>query len=89
MQKAFELRLPKEDIFKVLKNSDTVINSGVDKNSLLKIWATNNKSNTHIDADFFKSGDDVCILTDLDVNDKNLTVFDDLLLKKQNACERY
>jgi len=36
MQKAFELRLLKEDIFKVLKNSDTVINSGVDVTFLLE-----------------------------------------------------
>jgi len=49
----------------------------------------NNKNITHIDADFFESGDDVCDLKDLDVNDKNLMVFDDLLLEKQNACERY
>jgi len=36
MQKAFELGLPKEDIFNALKNSDTVINSGVDVNFLLE-----------------------------------------------------
>jgi len=89
MRKAFELGLPKKDIFKVPRNSDTVINSSMDINSLLKNWATNNKNITHINAEFFESGDDVCDLKDLDVNDKNLMMFDDLLLEKQNAWERY
>jgi len=43
----------KEDIFKVLKDSGTVINSSVDVKSLLKYWAKNNKNITHKDADFF------------------------------------
>ena len=89
MKKAFELELPKKDIFKVLENSDKVINSDVDVNTLLEHWAKANKNDSPINAKFFESGDDVCDPKDLDPNDKNLMVFDDLLLEKQNACERY
>jgi len=89
MRKAFELRLPKKDIFKVPRNSNTVINSSVDVNSLLESWATNNKNITHIDEDFFESGDDVCDLKNLDIIDKNLMVFNHLFLEKQNSCKRY
>jgi len=86
MQKAFELRLSKEDIFKGIKNSNAIINSGVNVDYFLKKWAT---GNSDIDAEFVESSDEVYDPSDLDANNKNLMVFDDLMLKKQNACEKY
>jgi len=36
-----------------------------------------------------KSSDKVFDPSDLDANNKNLIVFDDLMLEKQNACKKY
>jgi len=45
MKKVFDLNMPKDMIFKVLKNSDEVIKSGVNINL--------------VEADFFESRDEV------------------------------
>ena len=44
---------------------------------------------SNIDCYFFEISDDVPDPKELNPEDKNLMVFDDLLLEKQNACEKY
>ena len=44
---------------------------------------------SNIDSYFFENSDDVPDPKELNPEDKNLMVFDDLLLEKQNACEKY
>ena len=43
----------------------------------------------NIDCYFFENSEDVPDPKQLNPEDKNLMVFDDLLLEKQNACEKY
>ena len=44
---------------------------------------------SNIDCYFFENSEDVPDPKELNPEDKNLMVFDDLLLEKQNACEKY
>lgn len=89
IKKGFDLGMSKDMIFKVLKNSDEVIKSGVDVDAFLEYFVKMNKNINPIQAKFFESGDDVPDPGALDPHDKNLMVFDDLLLEKQNTCELY
>jgi len=82
MRKAFETGLSKQDVFDMFINSNEIIN--VD--DLLKELGSNNGN---IDAEFIESDEDVCDPSELDANDKNLIIFDDLMLEKQKTCESY
>ena len=44
---------------------------------------------SNIDCYFFENSDDVPNPKELNPEDKNIMLFDDLLLEKQNACEKY
>jgi len=71
MQKAFELGLSKENFLDLFKNSDAIINSGINVNYILKKYAT---GNDNINAEFVASSDKVYDPSDLDANNKNLIV---------------
>jgi len=86
MKKAFKSKLTKEKFFDVFKNSEGIIKSGVDVDSFFLNLTT---GNGNIDAEFIESSDDVYDPSNLDVNNKNLMIFDDLMLEKQKTCESY
>jgi len=86
MKKSFESGLTKEKIFDVFKNSEVIIKSGVDVNSFFKNLTT---GNGNIDVEFIESSDDVYDPSELDASNKNLMIFDDLMLEKQKTCESY
>jgi len=81
MRKAFETGLSKQDIFDMFINSNEIIN--VD--DLLKELGSNN---CNINAEFIESDVDVCDPSELDANDKNLIIFDDLMLEKQKKLAK-
>jgi len=83
MRKAFESGLSKRDIlFDLFINSNEVVNI----DDLLKELKGNHSD---IDAEFIESDDDVCDPSELNANNKNLIIFDDLMLEKQKTCESY
>ena len=47
------------------------------------------RDTSNMDCYFFENYDDVPDPKELNPEDKNLMVFDNLLLEKQNACEKY
>ena len=49
-------------------------------------WAKTIKNKSNVKCNFFETASDV---PDLNSEDKNLMIFDDLLLEKQNKCECY
>ena len=51
--------------------------------------AQEKRDTSNIDCYFFENSEDVPDPKELNPEDKNLMVFDDLLLEKQNACEKY
>ena len=101
LRRAFERKLPKEVILKLLKEkrekeiekSDTNVESVIeDIASYQQPSARSEKSHEiglDIECHFFETADDVPDPAELDMNKNNFMIFDDLQLTKQNKCERY
>ena len=52
-------------------------------------WAKSIKDESNVKCNFFEMASDVPDPRDLNSEDKNLMIFDDLLLERQNKCECY
>ena len=81
LRKALEHKLPKEAILWLFNNQRAIQDSGLSADEFIE--------GSNIDCYFFENSDDVPDPKELNPEDKNLMVFDDLLLEKQNACEKY
>ena len=64
-------------------------NSQIHPFLLVQEWAKSIKNKSNIKCNFFETASDVPDPRDLNSKDKNLMIFDDLLLEKQNKCESY
>ena len=85
-----EHKLPKEAILWLFDNQrDIQLKSGLTVNEFIECMAQEMRDTSNIDCYFFENSDDVPDPKQLNPEDKNLMVFDDLLLEKQNACEKY
>ena len=62
-------------------------NSQIPPSLVVKEWAKTIKKKSDIRCNFFESASDVPDPRELSSEDKNLMVFDDLILEKQNKCE--
>ena len=56
---------------------------------VVKEWAKSVNDDSDLKCSFFESATDVPDPRELNSEDKNLMIFDDLLLEKQNKCECY
>ena len=83
LKKAFEEELPKEYILRLFNMRDEIQNSQIPPSLVVQEWAISIKNN------FFETASDVPDPRDLNSEDKNLMIFDDLLLEKQNKCKCY
>ena len=86
LKKAFEENLPKECILKLFTMRDETRDSQIPPAVLLQEWA---KNESNVKSNFFETASDMPDLRDLSSEDKNLMIFDDLLLERQNKCECY
>ena len=57
--------------------------------TLLQEWAKMIKNESYVKCNFFKMANDVPDPRDLNTEDKNLMIFNDLLLERQNKTECY
>ena len=92
LKKAFEEKLPKDAILRLFDVREDAMKLDVSPTSLLEEWSkVLVKDNKKIDIDccFYETAKDVPDPRDLSPDDKNLMIFDDLLLEKQNKCESY
>ena len=84
LKKAFEENLPKECILSLFEMRDEIRDSQIPPSVVVQEWArsigNNNNSNTRFS--LFETASDVADLRELDPRDKNLMIFDDLLLEK-------
>jgi len=89
LRKGFEEQLPKEMIMRVFENRDE-IREQISSNVLIDALAKNQlqHSKEPIECNFYESSD-VPDPAGLSPEHKNLMIFDDLLLQKQNKCETY
>ena len=89
LKKAFEEKLPKECILRLFNKRDEIQNSQMPPSLVLQEWARSIKNKSNIKCNFFETASDVPDPQDLNSEDKNLMIFDDLLLERQNKCECY
>jgi len=89
LKKAFEEQLPKEAIVRLFDNQAETMNLNLSPINLVEEMVKNQTDKADIECKFFESASDVPDPRDLSPEKKNLMVFVDLLLKRQNKCEAY
>ena len=89
LKKAFEENLPKECILRLFNMRDEMQNSQIPPLIVVQEWAKSIKNKSNVKSNFFEASSNVPDPRDLNSEDKNLMIFDDLLLERQNKCECY
>lgn len=89
LKNAFEERLPKQAIIKLFDIQQEIMTLNVPPALVVEEMAKNLKEKSEIDCEFFETSEDVPDPRDLNPEKKNLMIFDDLQLEKQNKCESY
>ena len=68
---------------------DEIRNSQIPPLLVVQEWAKSIKNKSNVKCNFFETASDVPDPRELNPEDKNLMIFDDLLLERQNKCEFY
>jgi hypothetical protein len=89
IKKAFEEKLPKEAIVRIFELRDEIARQNASPDLVMEEMAKHSEAKSDITAKFFESAEDVPDPRDLNSEKKNLMIFDDLQLEKQNKCETY
>ena len=89
LKTAFEENLPKECILRLFNMREEIQNSQMPPALVIKEWAKYFMNENNLKCCFFETASDVPDPHELNPGDKNLMIFDDLLLEKQNKCESY
>lgn len=89
IKKAFEEKLSKEAIIRLFDNQDEIMALNVSPACIVEEMAKTSDKPADIECKFFETSDDVPDPRDLKSTNKNLMIFDDLQLEKQNKCETY
>ena len=90
----FEQNLPKEVISNLFHNEDYCVENNISPHQVLqeagKLYKYNKSPMTSsVKCCFYENANDVPDPKELKSTDKNLMIFDDLLLEKQNKCQDY
>jgi len=93
LRKGFEEQLPKEVIMNLFENQDEIQRETISPSALIEGLGKNRNIRSRrcesIEFNFYELADDVPNPKELSPEHKNLMIFDDLLLQKQNKCETY
>ena len=89
LKKAFEEKLPKEVIIRLFENLIEVPYLGISPISIVEEMAKEIRDKCDVVCNFDQSAEDVPDPRELSSENKNLTLFDNLLLEKRNTCEWY
>ena len=89
LKKAFEEKLPKEVIIRLFENQNEITDLGISPISIVEEMAKEISDKSDVVCNFYQSAEDVPDPRELSTEKKNLMVFDDPLLEKQNTCESY
>lgn len=89
LEKAFKHRLPKESIIRLFDVQEEISKLNVSPLLIIEEMAKNSNERSDIDCNFFETSEVVPDPRDLSNQKKNLMIFDDLQLEKQNKCETY
>ena len=86
LKKAFEEKLPKEVIIRLFENQNEITDLNISPISIVKEVAKENRDKSDVVCNFYQSAE-VPDPRELSSEKKNVMVFNDLLLEKQNTCE--
>jgi hypothetical protein len=89
IKEAFQYGIPKEYIVQLFAMRDEILRNPEDAIKILQSLSHDLPQKSVIQCEFFKSACDKPDPADLDKACKNLMIFDDLLLEKQNTCWNY
>lgn len=89
LKKAFEEKIPKEAILKLFDIQDEIMRHDVSPICVVEEISKKLPEKADIESQFFETASDVPDPSGLDPQKKNLMIFDDLQLEKQNKCETY
>ena len=99
LRKAFAEKLPKEVIIRLFENQNEIMDLGISPISSVEEMTKESCTQLHskialniksdVECNFYQSAENVPGYRDLRSEKKNLMLFDDLLLEKQNTCESY
>ena len=85
LKKAFEEKLPKEVIIRLFENQTEITNLGISSILIVDEMAKDIRDKSDVVCNFYQSAEDVPDPRELSSEKKNLMVFDNLLLEKQNT----
>ena len=71
----------------MFENENDIIGLGISLISVVEEMAKDIRDKSDVECKFYESAEDVPDHRELSSQKKNLMVFDDLLLEKQNTCE--
>ena len=89
LKKAFEEKLHKEEIIRLFEKEDKIMDLGISPISIVEEIAKEFRDKSDVKCNFYQSAEDVSDPRELYSEKKNVMVFGDLLLEKQNTCESY
>jgi len=91
LRKDFEEQLPKRVIVSLFENQNEIQQEQISPSMLIEELSKDRSSHSKepFECNFYESADDVPEPKELSPEQKNLMIFDDLLLQKQNKCEAY
>ena len=89
LKKAFEENLPKDVIIRLFENQNEITDLGISPISIVEEMAKEIRDKSDVVCNFYQSAEDVPDPRELSSEEKNLMVFDDVFLEKQNTCESY
>ena len=89
LKKAMEEKLPKNAIINLFENQESIEKINASPLAIIEEMGKSNNYKPDIECAFYETAEDVPDPRDLSAEKKNLMIFDDLLLEKQNKCETY
>ena len=89
LKKEFEEKIYKAVIIRLFENQNEITNLGISPISIVEEMAKEVRNKSDDECNFYESAEDDPDPRDISSEKKNLMVFDDLLLEKQNTCESY
>ena len=87
LKKAFVEKLPKEVIIRLFENKNEITDLSISPKLIVEEMAKDVRDKSDVVCNFYQSAEDVLDPRELSSDKKNLMVFDDLLVEKQNTCE--
>ena len=86
LKKALDEKVPKDVIIRLFENQNEITDLGFSSISIVEEMTKEIRNKSDVGCNLYQSAEDVPDPRELSSDKKNLMVFDDLLLEKQNTC---